>query len=518
MEYKKAKTIQQKNDNYNGVGKKAFQFKDNRSSSISKSEQTSQLMGLDEEEEDMQLKADTAQKMGLDEEDEEFPIQQKKNNTGLPDGLKSGMENLSGMNLDHVQTHYNSPKPATMQAHAYAQGSTIHLASGQEKHLPHELAHVVQQAQGRVQATTSVNGMAVNDNVGLEKEADVMGSKALQFISNQPEAITESNLQEETNKSNQVGQFKVFKSIVKNNFSSQSGQNISKSNAAVQMVSRVQIPLLEALLYERILAYLTEQVPNAVAGEREEFAVMERTQAITWLRGEGTLEELDLNEAVDAGYGQFMDTANLSVALLQGNADEAQVQAEAAVDWMAQNTELQPGQYQLIDTTLSNGNCHGLTFMEEDNVFNPDAANLIENWHLINDAPIAVFFEGNTLMHSARLVGGNYEHTLPNGPKFNCDPETLLANSSYTNMFILPGQLEALLVFLAPIIAETAYQEQIGNMISSVYKALELEIEGAEALSERVFFLQDNAESDQREAIIEDYNKFMELHPEALVV
>ncbi|PCI96277.1 MAG: hypothetical protein COB15_10935 [Flavobacteriales bacterium] len=104
---------------------------------------------------------------------------QKKNNTGLPDNLKSGMENLSGMSLDHVKVHYNSSKPAAVQAHAYAQGSNIHLASGQEKHLPHELGHVVQQAQGRVKPTTSVNGMAVNDNAGLESEADVMGAKAL---------------------------------------------------------------------------------------------------------------------------------------------------------------------------------------------------------------------------------------------------------------------------------------------------------------------------------------------------
>jgi hypothetical protein len=108
-------------------------------------------------------------------------IQKKENKTGLPDHLKSGMENLSGMSLDHVRVHWNSDKPAAVQAHAYAQGSNIHLASGQEKHLPHELSHVVQQAQGRVKPTTSVNGIAVNDNVGLEKEADSMGSKALQM-------------------------------------------------------------------------------------------------------------------------------------------------------------------------------------------------------------------------------------------------------------------------------------------------------------------------------------------------
>ena len=101
------------------------------------------------------------------------------NNTGLPNQLKSGMETLSGMNLDHIKVHRNSSKPAAVQAHAYAQGSDIHLASGQEKHLPHELGHVVQQAQGRVKATTEVGGMAVNDNAALESEATRMGERAL---------------------------------------------------------------------------------------------------------------------------------------------------------------------------------------------------------------------------------------------------------------------------------------------------------------------------------------------------
>lgn len=106
-------------------------------------------------------------------------VQRQPNKTGLPDTLKNGMENLSGMSLNHVRVYYNSDKPATVQAHAYAQGSDIHLASGQEKHLPHELGHVVQQAQGRVSATTSVAGMAVNDSPALEHEADVLGASAL---------------------------------------------------------------------------------------------------------------------------------------------------------------------------------------------------------------------------------------------------------------------------------------------------------------------------------------------------
>ncbi len=135
-----------------------------------------------EEEEMMQGKFVTIQRA----EEEEMiqgkfePLQKQDNKTGLPDDLKSGMEALSGRSLDHVKVHYNSSKPASVQAHAYAQGADIHLGSGQEMHLPHELGHVVQQMEGRVQPTTQVAGIAVNDNPGLENEATVMGERALQ--------------------------------------------------------------------------------------------------------------------------------------------------------------------------------------------------------------------------------------------------------------------------------------------------------------------------------------------------
>ncbi len=131
---------------------------------------------------------------------------QRANKTGLPDDLKSGMENLSGMSLDHVKVHYNSPKPAAVQAHAYAQGNEIHLGAGQEKHLPHELGHVVQQAQGRVKATTNVNGMPVNDHAGLENEATAMGNKALQRV-----ADTSSPSRQQPLKSGDALQLKITK-------------------------------------------------------------------------------------------------------------------------------------------------------------------------------------------------------------------------------------------------------------------------------------------------------------------
>jgi len=106
--------------------------------------------------------------------------QPRPNRTGLPDQLKAGVENLSGYSLDDVKVHYNSAKPAQLQAHAYAQGTDIHVAPGQEKHLPHEAWHVVQQKQGRVRATRQLKGgLPLNDDFSLEQEADRMGNAAL---------------------------------------------------------------------------------------------------------------------------------------------------------------------------------------------------------------------------------------------------------------------------------------------------------------------------------------------------
>ena len=125
------------------------QFKDNRSQNVTERSTTAQL-------------------------------EKKENLTGMPDNLKESIESLSGFSMDDVRVHYNSSKPATVQALAYTQGTDIHVAPGQEKHLPHEAWHVAQQMAGRVSPTTNINGMPVNDNEELEHEADVMGEKAVQ--------------------------------------------------------------------------------------------------------------------------------------------------------------------------------------------------------------------------------------------------------------------------------------------------------------------------------------------------
>jgi len=111
------------------------------------------------------------------------------NPTGLPDQLKSGIETLSGLSLDDVRVHYNSPRPAALDALAYAKGTDIHLAPGQERHLPHEAWHVVQQAQGRVTPTFQLNGEEISDDQSLEHEADVMGAKSMRMRSDDATAI-----------------------------------------------------------------------------------------------------------------------------------------------------------------------------------------------------------------------------------------------------------------------------------------------------------------------------------------
>jgi hypothetical protein len=109
-----------------------------------------------------------------------FTDAHRTNRTGLPNRLKIGVEALSGMSLDGVKVHYNSARPRQLNALAYAQGTLIHVGPGQERHLPHEAWHIVQQAQGRVRTTMQMkDGSALNDDSVLEHEADVMGKKAL---------------------------------------------------------------------------------------------------------------------------------------------------------------------------------------------------------------------------------------------------------------------------------------------------------------------------------------------------
>lgn len=98
----------------------------------------------------------------------------------LPPELREGIESLSNVDLSSVRVHRNSPKPARIDALAYTEGSDIYVGPDQERYLPHEAWHVVQQLQGRVQPRRYEMGVSVNDDPKLEREADVMSTKAAQ--------------------------------------------------------------------------------------------------------------------------------------------------------------------------------------------------------------------------------------------------------------------------------------------------------------------------------------------------
>ena len=204
----KSQSVSSGKSKLQSIGKSTFQFVDNRPDAVAQrklkemannSPQVSQLRAYHEMANNSPQVKKMVQLQALannHSSQQQQTIQRKENITGLPDALKSGMENLSGMSLNDVKVHRNSDKPAQLQAHAYAQGTNIHLGPGQEKHLPHELGHVVQQKEGRVKPTLQLKGkININDDIGLEKEADFLGQKALKMNKTQPEFTPEKSIE-----------------------------------------------------------------------------------------------------------------------------------------------------------------------------------------------------------------------------------------------------------------------------------------------------------------------------------
>gem|GEM_PF-3844556 len=123
-------------------------------------------------------------------------LKQNKSPFKLPQGtgasmgksLRSKMEKSFKADFSKVKVFKNSKKAKAIGAFAFAQGNNVHFAPGQydpyspkgQELIGHELAHVVQQREGRVNPTKTQNGLGVNDNAGLEREADLLGKKAAQ--------------------------------------------------------------------------------------------------------------------------------------------------------------------------------------------------------------------------------------------------------------------------------------------------------------------------------------------------
>lgn len=153
----------------------------------------------------LQLKAaDLPLQLQSEEEEEELmmkksPFQLKEGNSAqptlsggggqpLPENVRGQMEQTFSADFSDVRIHANSEAAPSVGARAFTSGNSIHFGPGEfspsnsagQELLGHELTHVVQQREGRVQQTGSVNGLPLNDDIGLENEADQMGKVAAQ--------------------------------------------------------------------------------------------------------------------------------------------------------------------------------------------------------------------------------------------------------------------------------------------------------------------------------------------------
>src|SRR5262249_35000388 len=104
----------------------------------------------------------------------------------LDPGVQRSMEGSFGADFSSVRVHEGGHVPA-IGALAYTQGADLHFAPGQydpgssrgRELIGHELAHVVQQAEGRVTAPAQARGAAaLTADAALEAEADDLGSRA----------------------------------------------------------------------------------------------------------------------------------------------------------------------------------------------------------------------------------------------------------------------------------------------------------------------------------------------------
>jgi hypothetical protein len=102
----------------------------------------------------------------------------------LPDAVRAKMESALRADFTHVRVHVG-PQAARAGAIAFTSGTDIYFAPGRyqpdtvqgQQLLGHELAHVIQQRQGRVHHPTG-SGIALVQDHALEAEADLMGHRA----------------------------------------------------------------------------------------------------------------------------------------------------------------------------------------------------------------------------------------------------------------------------------------------------------------------------------------------------
>ncbi len=189
-----------------GIGAGAFQLKRDNASDVV---QQKSIQNQEKPTESYQLKSAGERHTDTTAPPSE-PYQLKSNSSSsnkLPDDVRGKMENAFQYDFSNVDIQKNSSEAKRMGALAFAKGNEVHFAPGQfEPYTPkgqeligHELTHIVQQSENRVKPTVQAKGVAINDDKGLEREADEMGKKVAQQSTGNNSNASKGNLSNNLN-------------------------------------------------------------------------------------------------------------------------------------------------------------------------------------------------------------------------------------------------------------------------------------------------------------------------------
>ncbi|MCH2023116.1 MAG: DUF4157 domain-containing protein [Saprospiraceae bacterium] len=187
----------------------------------------------------------------------------KSSGSGIPSDMKAGFEQYSGMSMDDVKVHKNSNKPAQLNAHAYAKGNEVHLAPGQEKHLPHELGHIIQQKKGQVKATKTQNGSQINDDPKLEKGADNIAAKVNSLKLNPDTNTQDINTNNGGGNNEGLVQNKTKTGTIQENVDN----NVEKPSQVVQQKAHVDSNIIQCALTVDRVSYNTLEEIKELMGD-----------------------------------------------------------------------------------------------------------------------------------------------------------------------------------------------------------------------------------------------------------
>lgn len=348
----------------------------------------------------------------------------KPNLTGIPTQMKLDFEQRSGLSFDDVRVHYNSDKPAQLQALAYTQGTQVYVGPGQERHLPHELGHVVQQKSGIVRPTAYFHGISVNSDPKYEKDADTILHNPPTAFKDYGKSSTDSVVQKKQ-RPNYIAYNKIIAYVIEkldppHNLGDFSQSTLINNEDQITTDS-IDKELRTLLILDMEKIVISERIPQTE--NSSSFFIQQLDIFFDVLRNQGIFEYEDVKRVlaslgINEDYMQFLYHSNNSAvardqrgfvvivedeAIQNGGANGPQVLPRSEI------SELLEDLYRKIETGKSRGSgaCYDhktniLTYNSNDPQL-IDYPDLLSNWGAsVDKVPQFIYFQYplvSVLMH-----------------------------------------------------------------------------------------------------------------------